>query len=71
MRGSRILFRNLIFIFSQESREQNHPFVEKFKKLADEVNSRDDVKLAHVKCDENPKLCESKKVTGKWTPFNC
>lgn len=37
----------------------------KFDELAENINTRDDVKLAYVNCDDNSEFCESKGVNGK------
>lgn len=38
----------------------------KFEKLAENINSRDDVKLAHVNCDTDADFCKSKGAKGKY-----
>lgn len=36
----------------------------RFEKLAETINVRDDVKLAHVNCDNDKDFCETLKVKG-------
>lgn len=68
------MFR-LIFLCSvSNSCALSQRFISKFEKLADALNSRDDLKLAHVNCDDEPKLCESKGGKGNFdgeTQPNC
>lgn len=41
----------------------------KFDKLAENINSRDDIKLAYVNCEADSDFCESVGVKGNsiWT----
>lgn len=55
--------------FAFSSCELSQRLFTKYEKLAENINSRDDVKLAHVNCDSDAEFCESHKAKGKqsWT----
>lgn len=61
------------FFFLFDSCELSQRFLTKFEKLADAINARDDIQLAHVNCDQEKQFCESKTDKGKENenPFDC
>lgn len=48
-----------IFFFVFFSCELSQKVFTTFEKLADAINSRDDIKLAHVDCDSDKEFCET------------
>lgn len=55
-------FLDLFFFYSCEIGSRAFA---KFDKLAEKVNVRDDVKLAHVNCDADDEFCSLHDVIGK------
>lgn len=54
----------LVYLFLVCSCELGQRFFTKFDKLAENINTRDDVKLAHVNCEADSELCETNGVNG-------
>lgn len=64
------LYRYHFFTFNHSCELGKRVFT-KFDKLAESVNTRDDIKLAYVDCDADSEFCESNGVKGNsiglWT----
>lgn len=68
---SEIQGKNVLVAFYSPSCELGSRLFAKFEKLAENINSRDDVKLAHVNCDTDGDFCKSngaKGLTVFWYP---
>jgi len=61
---SEIKGRNNLVIFYSPSCELSKRLFTKFDKLAESINSRNDVKLAYVDCDADSEFCDSNGVKG-------
>lgn len=61
---SEIKGKNALIIFYSPSCEIGKRVFATFDKLAENINSRDDVKLAYVDCDADSELCKSNDVNG-------
>ncbi|XP_055303776.1 thioredoxin domain-containing protein 5 [Sitodiplosis mosellana] len=61
---SEIKGKNYLVIFYSQSCELGKRLFTKFDKLAENINNRDDVKLAYVDCNADSEFCDSNGVKG-------
>lgn len=54
-----------VFCFCNCSCDLGKRFFAKFDKLAESLNVRDDVKLAHIDCEADSEFCDSNGVKGR------